>query len=92
VRDGAQARSHVAWDLCRAAELNAAGFEDLEAVVVDVEARARGRLDEMLDRHEQAIVVADAVDVADGDVGSFNVFFDQNAVGILAQRRPEEWQ
>jgi len=39
----------------------------------------------MFDRHEQAVVVADALDVSDGDVGAFYVLLDENPVRVLAQ-------
>ena len=39
-----------------------------------------------LDRREQAVVVADAVDEADRDVDALDVLLDQHAVGIRAQR------
>ncbi len=87
VGDLAQARGDVAREVGGAAVLDLGRVDVLEAVVVDLDAVALGvaLLVLELDRREEAVVVADAVDEADRDVEAFDVLLDQDAFRVRAQ-------
>jgi len=88
-RDRAQPGRHVARHVRRAAVLDLVRLDVLEPVVVDVEAlgvRLAARQVDEIDRREQALIVADALDEADDHVEPLDVLLDEHAIGIGAER------
>ena len=82
----AQARHDVARQLGRAAHRDPVRLGRLEAVVVDVEAAARRRIDDVLDRQQHALV-AEPLDEGHGHVDAGDELLDEHAgrVGCAAR-------
>ena len=89
LRDGAQARHDVARQIGRAAHRDLAGVGRLQPVVVEVEAAARRRVDDVVDRQQDPLVAA-PLQKRDGDVGAGHELLDQHAARVGAQRARQD--
>src|SRR5262249_39690583 len=89
-RQDAQARGDVARDVGRAADLHLRRIDVLQAVVVDVVAAARRRIDDVLDGREDAVVLVRALDEPYGHVAAWDELLDEHAGRIGLEGAPEQ--